>query len=455
MHDDRLRMAKVKQILCIHPEPAELCIGALLNRLGIAVDLTEASSSEALRLAINQPQWWDLILCDAASYYDLDVAGSLNQIKDRLDASLVLLKSPESQLSPAEGYRRGAADVLLRGDLDHLLMVCERELKNGALRKRVRHLLYSSAYAGAETSGALVVATITDLSKKLKSKQADLLLDEPYQVLGAGSFAAQTRIKSLIDAGGLILEYQPIISFKTNEEHRNMFETLVRLKDESGRLLLPESFLPIIAAAGWMGKVDLWIVRQALAILEEIQSGGAPDAVLFVNIATETLLSEQMVRAIGAFVSAAPLAPGSIVIEVHKTAFKEAPEALSRLAAMLRVKRHGLLVEDAKLDDGAFLESHRGLVTHVKLDRATTQGLVEGAASQKALNAFVACAHQEGVRVIALAVDHAALLPMLFGAGVDAIQGNFMSMPYEGLVYPSVQRIESGAAVWRGPDAPV
>ncbi|TCT24194.1 EAL domain-containing protein [Thiobaca trueperi] len=449
-------MAKVKQILCIHPEPAELCIGALLNRQGIAVDLTEVSSSDTLRMAISQPQWWDLILCDAASYYDLDVVGSLSQVRDRLDASLVLLKSPEIQLSPAEGYRRGAADVLLRGDFDHLLMVAERELKNAAVRKRVRHLLYSSAYPDAETNRSLMVATITDLSSKLKSKQADLLLDEPGEVSGAGSSAAQTRIKSLIDAGGLVLEYQPIISFKANEEHRNMFEALVRLRDESGRLLLPESFLPIIRAAGWMDKIDLWIVRQALAILEEIQSGGAPDAVLFVNIATETLRSEQTVRAIGAFVSAASLAPGSIVLEVHKTAFKETPEALNRLAAMLRVKRHGLLVEDAKLDDGSFLENHRGLVTHVKLDRATTQGLVEGAASQNALNAFVACAHQEDVRVIALAVDHAALLPMLFGAGVDAIQGNFMSMPYESLVYPSVQRIEFGAAaVWRGPDASV
>lgn len=449
-------MAKAKQILCIHPEPAELRVGALLNRQGVAVDLVEAASSDTLRTAIEQPQWWDLILCDAAFYDTLDLAEALSQIKDRLDASLVLLKTPENPLSPSEGYRRGAADVIVRGDLDHLLMVCQRELKNGDVRKRMRYLLYSSVSADTEAGLSFMLATITDLSKRLKSKEADLRLDEPYRDLGAKSFAAQSRIKSLIDAGGLLLEYQPILSFKPNEDHRNMFETLVRLKDESGRLLLPDSFLPIIAAAGWMPKVDLWIVRQALAILEEIQAGVAPDAVLFINLATETLRVERAMRAISAFVSAAPLALGSVVIEVHKSAFDEASEALERLAEGLRVKRHGVLVEDARLDDSAFLENHRGLVTHVKLSRETMRGLVDGAASQQALKAFVASAHREDVRVIALAVDHAALLPMLLNAGVDAIQGNFMSMPYESLMYPSVQRVDSDTnAMRRGPDSAV
>jgi EAL domain-containing protein (putative c-di-GMP-specific phosphodiesterase class I) len=55
------------------------------------------------------------------------------------------------------------------------------------------------------------------------------------------------------------------------------------------------------------------------------------------------------------------------------------------------------------------------------------------------------------MRVIALAVDNAALLPMLFSAGVDAIQGHFISMPYQNLMYPSIQRVEASAApTWHG-----
>ncbi|MBK1722317.1 EAL domain-containing protein [Thiocystis violacea] len=433
-------MNKVKKILCIHPEPAELRISALLNRQGIAVDLTEASRADAITAALAQPQWWDLILCDADTFFEKDIASRFDPVQGRIDASLVLLKSASSGPTPVEGYGCGAADVVDRQDVDHLLMVCEREIKNAVTRKQLRQLRHSVAVPDADGGVHVALATIKDLAKSASSAGAGAAGEDA----GASEPLALDRIRSLIDAGGLVLEYQPIISFKANEEHRNMFETLVRLKDESGRMLLPDSFLPIAATAGWMPRIDLWICRQAIAVLEQMQAGGARDATLFVNLANETLRSEQQVRAIGAFVTAAHLAPGSIVVEVRKSAFLEAAEGLNRLASMLQVKRHGLLVEDPKLDDCEFLEARRGLITHVKLSRATTQGLVEGSASQLALNNFVRCAHKEGMRVIALAVESADLLPILFAAGVNAIQGNFTSMPNQELMYPSVRMIDSG-----------
>jgi len=437
-------MSKVKKILCIYPEPAELRISALLNRHGIVVDLTEVSRADALHSALEQPHWWDLILCDAATYLGSEVSVEIDAVREKIDASLVLLKSSDLTLAPAEGYRRGACDLVDREDTDHLLMVCEREIRNAVVRKQLREVRYSAAVFDPELKAGFSVATVNDLSRSMRLRHAEEAAAAGASEALSSPVLDQDRLRALIDAGGLTLEYQPIVSFRTNEDHRNMFETLVRLKDESGGLLMPDNFLPTLAGAGWMDKIDLWIFRQALSVLEEMQSGGAPDAILFVNVATETLHSEQTVRALGAFSSAAHLSPGSVVAEVRKAAFDDARDGLMRLAALLRSRQHGLLVEDLKLEACAFLEANSDLITHVKLSRAITQGLVEGRASQSALNAFVRCAHKEGVRVIALAVDNAELMPMLFAAGVDAIQGNFMSMPNPDLVYPSVRHIETG-----------
>ena len=436
-------MNKVKKVLCIYPEPAELRISALLNRQGIAVDLTEVSVPESLKSALGQPQWWDLILCDADAFFKNDIGSLLDAEKGRLDASLVLLVSAAGGPTPAEGFGCGAADVVRRDDVDHLLMVCEREIRNASARKQLRELRHSLGVAETDTASHLVVATISDLGKTFSKRHDAALAKEP----GEGRPLDVKRVRALIDAGGLILEYQPIIALKSGDEQRNMFETLVRLKDESGRLLLPDTFLPVASEAGWMDRIDLWICRQAIAVLEQMQAGGARDATLFVNLANDTLRAEHQVRAIGAFVTAAHLAPGSIVVEVRKSAFTEASDGLERLITMLQVKRHGLLVEDAKLDDCEFLEAHRGAITHVKLSRSVTQGLVEGLASQQALNAFVRCAHKEGVRVIALAVESADLMPILFAAGVNGIQGNFTSMPNRELMYPSVRLIDSAPII--------
>lgn len=187
-----------------------------------------------------------------------------------------------------------------------------------------------------------------------------------------------------------------------------------------------------------------------MATLKEMQSGGQTQAVLFINVATETLRAEAAAKAIGAFISAAPITPGSVVVEVRKSAFTETSSAVSRLARMLREKGHGLLIEDANVNDCGFLTSHRDIITHIKLERSMMRGLVERYVSQDAVNDLVRCAKDAGMSVIALAVENAALLPMLFSAGVDAIQGHFVSMPYQNLMYPSIQRVESTTGpAWR------
>ncbi|NEX20050.1 EAL domain-containing protein [Thiorhodococcus mannitoliphagus] len=433
-------MEKIKNILCVYPEPAELRISALLNRHGIVVDLTEASHPDAVKAALDQPLWWDLILCDAAAFFDKGIASEIDPVRDSLEASLVLLKDSKSALRPAESLSYGAADVVDRDDVDHLLMVCEREVRNAATRKQLRALRHSVANESGGRS-QFMVPTINDLSKRVHPSG------------GADGEAGKTepmeldRMRTLIDGGGLTLEYQPIVAFRPEGQHRNMFETLVRLKDETGQLLLPDRFLPLAADAGWIGNIDLWICRQAIAVLEQMQSSGARDTTLFVNLSTQTLKSEKQVRAIGTFFTAAHLTPGSIVVEVKKSAFEEAGDGISRLAEMLKVKQHGVLLEDPRLDDRELLESHRALITHVKLSSATVQGLVEGAASQQALNAFVRCAHREGMQVIALAIENVALMPILFAAGIDAIQGNFTCVPNQELVYPSVTMIESAPII--------
>jgi multidomain signaling protein FimX len=426
-------MKKVKKILCIHPEPVELRISALLNRRGLAVDLTDVDTSASIDASLQHPTWWDLILCDEHAFETLDIASRLAEHSNRLDASLILLKSSDSSLTSSKGFAHGAADVVVRDDIDHLLMVCERELRTCKVRKQLRSL-YSALPLDSEIRRPVVLATISDLSSRLRHAPSDELELEPLDL---------TRIKSLIESGGLLLEYQPIVSFRSDQEHRNMFETLVRLKDEQGRILLPGTFLPLVAEVGWMDKIDLWIVRQSLVLLQRMQVVGTRDMTLFLNLANQTLQSEKIIEAIGTAIVKADLLPGSIVFEVRRSAFDEAAYGLERLLGLLVNGRHGLLVEDLKLDDSPFIETHRAILTHVKLSHEIMHGLVDGLASQTALDGFVHTAHKHGVRVIALAVDGDELMPMLHAAGVDAIQGNFMSLPHQGLMYPSITMVES------------
>ncbi|MEY6434056.1 EAL domain-containing protein [Thioalkalicoccus limnaeus] len=447
-------MERSKQILCIDPEPDELRIVALLNRQGIAATLTEIAREEALDDAFANPGWWDLILCDAGSFASLGVEARVGSHKADLDASVVLVRSPDARFSPDVGFRRGAADVVQRGDMAHLLMVCERELNACAARKALRSSQTGAGSNGQGPKPALIIPVINDFGKMPRNSLAERPLSEGGLPAGGDCEPGETeaRIRALIEADGLVLEFQPIVSVQANEGYRGMFEALVRLKDERGQLLFPDEFLPILARAGWLGRVDLWIFRRVLATLEEIQRAGHPNAVIFVNLATSTLNDDDLVKALGTFASAARLSPGSLVVEVHKAAFDTAPDGVRQLSERLGTRHHGLLVEDLRLDDGPFLDRFHELITHVKLDRQVTDDLVAGRVTQRDLADLVQRARREGIQVIALAVENVELLPRLFNAGVDAIQGHFVSLPSPELVYPGVQRVEA-SSLFGGPFA--
>ncbi|MBN2887548.1 MAG: EAL domain-containing protein [Chromatiaceae bacterium] len=421
------------------------------------VEALALSSSESLPEALGDPGYWDLVLCEAGIFFDWGFDEQLREIASELDASLVLMKPRGSQLSPAEGFRWGAADVVQRGDTDHLLMVCERELQNCFLRKRLRRLNGSPrsmpgavgrSMSSRSVEQTLPVQDLVDADSVMLApdQPSELIIHQDEEVPERSALPAHLRIKSLIDAGGLTLEFQPIVSLKASGDSRSLFETLVRLRDESGNLMMPGEFLPIVAEAGWMGKIDLWIYRRALSILSQIRrkSRSRQNTVLFVNLATETLRSPQLVKALCGFTAAAKINPGSIVIELHKSALLEAPESVETLSRMLHQGEHGILLEDPGVKDCSFLEGIKNLVSYVKLQRTITQGLADGSIPQEDVVRLVSCAHQHRIQVIALSVDTAGLLPMMFTAGVDAIQGHFVSMPYQDLHHPNMHRVESG-----------
>ncbi|MBK1646253.1 diguanylate phosphodiesterase [Thiocapsa imhoffii] len=444
-------MSALNRILFIDQKPAKDSIGTLLQRRWPTFELLDVMNLDMIRAALGQAELWDLILCDAASFESFGVAELLRGVREHLNASVVLLQRGEPRVDIAQVYRLGVADVVDWADEEHLLAVCERELANALMRKEIRELRCSATQGHLGPNQALVVATIQDMSPGARQRQVEghaphhATVDARGGEVRDGAVDQRTYIRELIDAGGLTLEYQPIISLRANEEHRRMFETLVRLKDRTGRLLAPSEFLPVVSAAGWMNKVDLWILRRALATLKEMQQAGSEEIILFINVAAETLRSEKTAKAMAAFVSASGVAPGSVVIELRQAVFQDSVETLQTFARVLRERGHGILVEDLAVDDLDFLTRQTDLISHIKLGRDITQGLVERRISQESVNTLVKCAQEEGMRVIALAVDNAELLPMLFAAGVDAIQGHFVSMPYQTLMYPSIQRVESSS----------
>jgi len=433
-------MSKVHEILCLGMDP-ELW---RLDDFSAASDLpatriTAITEAELVPPALLEAQRWDLILCDAAAYYDLRVDKLLKGLQER-DASLVIARPPGSTLSPADAYRRGAADLVVSGDREHLLMVVARELANAADRKELRRL---RVIAG----GGREAAPLPKLTQFGSPSTARV---EPIPMPAAPETEAERvqdmRIKRLIEGGGLTLEYQPIVTLNAMnapQQEVALFEALMRLKDGSGRTLQPLEFFPAVARHRWFSKLDHWVFHRSLNILARMQASASGAAAgLFLNLAADTLSTATSLEPIVKLIHSAEIADGSLVIEVTKDVFHKYQEGLETLCAVLRARGHGLLIEKFTIEDCALLDEVPDLVSHVKINCALLDHDVGAEKVTEELMQMVRCAREHKIKTIALAVDKADLLPRLYTAGFDYIQGHFVSMPYEDLVYPSVHVVE-------------
>ncbi len=98
-----------------------------------------------------------------------------------------------------------------------------------------------------------------------EGKGNNVYVHDPLDDVEAGSEEAIGLIlKKAIEEDAFELQYQPIV--KLDDEEHAFFEVFVRLPqtDDEEPPLSPESFVPIAAKLGMVGKVDRWVILNAL-----------------------------------------------------------------------------------------------------------------------------------------------------------------------------------------------
>ena len=76
-----------------------------------------------------------------------------------------------------------------------------------------------------------------------------------------------TRLSRAVDEGRFQLYTQQIVPLKPERRSRHRCEILLRLPDEHGGLLTPDSFLPQAERYNLMPAIDRWVVSQTVARL--------------------------------------------------------------------------------------------------------------------------------------------------------------------------------------------
>jgi len=244
-----------------------------------------------------------------------------------------------------------------------------------------------------------------------------------------GEMRWMPRIQQALADDRFRLYYQPIQPVASNGPEEVRGEVLVRMLDESGRLVPPGAFLPAAERYGLMLALDRWVVQRSLENLST-RARAQSKLTFSINISGQSLGSTEFLDFVNDQLDATGAAPGSVCFEVTETS------AVSELAHALRfidaLKGRGCRFA---LDDfGTGMSSFSYLKTlpidYLKIDGAFVTGLMTSEVDKAMVEAVHHIGHMMGLKTIAEWVERPAILPMLRKIGVDYAQGYALGHPH-------------------------
>ncbi|MFG6465964.1 putative bifunctional diguanylate cyclase/phosphodiesterase [Roseateles sp. BYS87W] len=240
------------------------------------------------------------------------------------------------------------------------------------------------------------------------------------------SLIALARLQKALDAGELVLHYQPHVDLRTGQVMG--VEALLRWQHPDRGLLAPAHFLPLIETTGLAVQLGDWVIEQALqqaALWRQEGIRGGTGLPVSVNVGARQLNQPDFPQRLQELLQRQPAEVASLlhldVLEADALAETEATQALIQRCLTL-----GMTIA---LDDFGAGYTHlaslkRLPVDTLKLDRSYVQGMLGDAQDLSLVESVIALGRNLGCAVLAKGVESRAHARELLRIGCRYGQGN-------------------------------
>ncbi|MBI2754776.1 MAG: EAL domain-containing protein [Betaproteobacteria bacterium] len=203
-------------------------------------------------------------------------------------------------------------------------------------------------------------------------------------------------------------------------------EVMGRLLDERDQPVAAEQYLPMAVRHNMVELLDRKVVERVARYLGERD---ASDGWYAVNISARSIQNPAFVAWVGDLLRARPAVAPRLVFEITELGVVRDVAAASRFAQLLRASGAGFAVDNFGLHSDAFRCLQLLMPSYIKLSRGFFDDLARNREDQFFISSMVKIARPLQIRVIAQAIEDAALLPLLQSLGIDAYQGYASGKP--------------------------
>lgn len=255
--------------------------------------------------------------------------------------------------------------------------------------------------------------------------------DDSELSLRFGEMAWVQRLHMALEENRFCLYAQEIAALGPGDHGGGHIEILLRLHDEAGRMILPDSFIPAAERYGLMTSLDRWVVENVFKIIRQClnDSRQGPMAMCAINLSGTTIGDQAFLDFLRKQFAAYSIPPEMICFEITETS------AISNLGSAIRFinELKGLGCYFSLDDFCAGMSSFAYLkhlpVDFLKIDGSFVKDMLDDPINRAMVEVINHIGHVMGKRTIAEFVETAQIEQALLEIGVDYAQGYVIERP--------------------------
>ncbi|WP_250448152.1 EAL domain-containing protein, partial [Actinotalea sp. C106] len=266
--------------------------------------------------------------------------------------------------------------------------------------------------------GLLAAADAALYRAKAGGRGRTEVYDPSMSMAGAVRHGAAAELGQAIDAGQLVLHFQPVVDLEDGLVVGH--EALVRWQHPERGLLLPGTFLATADEAGLSVALGLDVARQAVAHLAATADRGHW---VSINASAEQLADGELTGVVLAELARLGVAPGRLVVELTEASLVDAGTRIRHELSLLGQGGVPVLLDDFGTGVAPLSYLRDLPVTGVKLDMSFTAGIPEDPAAARVSRALGALAREMEMVTVAEGIETPEQAEFLRGCGWRYGQG--------------------------------
>lgn len=245
-----------------------------------------------------------------------------------------------------------------------------------------------------------------------------------------GEIQSVQRLQRALKENHFELFVQPIISVAGRVQEGPALEILLRMRDESGEVILPAQFMDSAARYQLMSHIDRWVVQATLAALSSGVLRLPDKRSCAINLSGQTLGDEDFLEFVVEALDHTGVVPSQLCFEVSESSVVGNLDHAHRFINVL----HGIGCRFALDDFGSGIGSFSNLkylaIDYLKIDGAYIRDLDTDSVNRAMVTAMIKLARTLNFQVVAEQVEDQASFETVREMGVDFVQGYVVERPH-------------------------